>query len=95
MICLHPILMEVISLACSWKDQFFPFLKIGFSFATLQAFGKTHCEIERLRSAEMGFADMLAPSFKNLWESLCTPGASELSIFFIISQTFSSEVLVR
>ena len=34
---------------------FFPFKKIGFSFAILQAFGKTLCEIERLHSAEMGF----------------------------------------
>ena len=34
---------------------FFPFLKIGFSFSTLQALGKTPCEIERLQSAETGF----------------------------------------
>ena len=37
---------------------FFPILEIGFSFATLQAFGKTPCEIERLKSAEMSFANM-------------------------------------
>ena len=74
---------------------FFPFLKIGFSFATLQALGKTPCEIQRLQSAEMGFANMLAPSFKNLLESVFTPVALELSIFVIISQTFSSEVLLK
>ena len=49
---------------------FFPFLKIGFSLAILQALGKTPCEIERLQSAEMGFANMLAASFQNLPESL-------------------------
>ena len=37
---------------------FFLFLKIGFIFATLKAFGKTPCEIERLQNAEMGFANV-------------------------------------
>ena len=57
---------------------FFPFLKISFSFATLQALGKTPCEIERLQSAEMDFTDMLSPSFKNLPENVSTPAAREL-----------------
>ena len=57
---------------------FFPFLKIDFSFATLQALGKTPCEIERLQSAEMDFANMLAPSFKNLPENLSTMAARKL-----------------
>ena len=43
----------------------------------------------------MGFANMLAPSFKNLPESLSTPVALELSIFVIIFKTFSSEVLLK
>ena len=49
---------------------FLLFLKIGFSFATLQALGKTPCEIERLHSVEMVFANMLASSFKILPDSL-------------------------
>ena len=74
---------------------FFPFLKIGFSLAILQALGKTPCEIERLQSAEMGFANMLAASFQNLPESLSIPAALELSIFVITFKTFSSEVLLK
>ena len=66
----------------------FLFLKIDFSLAILQTFWKTPCEIERLQSAEMGFANMLAPSFKNLPESLSTPAALELSIFTIIFEDF-------
>ena len=82
-------------LACSWKGHFlFPFLKIGFSFATLQASGKTACEIERLNE-EIGFANMLVPSFRNLPETLSTPAALELSIFAIIFKNFSSEVLLK
>ena len=44
----------------------------------LQALGKIPCEIERLQSAEMGFANMLAPSFKNVPESLSTLAALHL-----------------
>ena len=33
-----------------------PFLKINFSFATLQAFGEISCEIETLQIAEIGVA---------------------------------------
>ena len=66
----------------------FLFLKIDFSLAILQTFWKMHCEIERLQSVEMGFANMLAPSFKNLPESLCTQAALELSIFAIIFEDF-------
>ena len=44
-------------------------MNIGFSFATLQALGKTPREIDRLQRAETGFARMSAPSFKNLPES--------------------------
>ena len=43
----------------------------------------------------MSFAYMLAPSFKNLPESLSTPAVLELSIFVIIFKTFSSEVLLK
>ena len=43
----------------------------------------------------MGFANMLVSSFKNLPESLSTPAALELSIFFIIFKTFSSQVLLK
>ena len=71
---------------------FFPFLKIGFSFATLQAFGKTPCEIERLQSVEMSFAGTSVLSSKSLLESLSTPAASELSII-VIFQDFFSDVL--
>ena len=66
----------------------FLFLKIDFSLAILQTFWKMHCEIERLQSVEMGFANMLAPSFKNLPESLSTQAALELSIFTIIFEDF-------
>lgn len=45
---------------------FFPVLNIGFSFATMQAFKKAPREIDRLQSAETGFAKMSAPSFKNV-----------------------------
>ena len=48
---------------------------IGFSFATLQGFGKIPCEIEKLQSAEMGFTNMSVPSFNNLPEILSTPAA--------------------
>ena len=41
----------------------------------------------------MGFANMLAPSFKNLPESLSTAATWELSIFVIVFKAFSSEVL--
>ena len=75
------------------ESVLFPFLKIGFSFVTLEAIGKTPCEIERFQSAEMGFANMFAPSSKNLPESLSTPAALELSIFVIIFKTFSLETL--
>ena len=74
---------------------FFPFLKIGFSFATLQAFRKNSCEIERSHCAEIDLDNMLAPSFKNLQEIVSTPAALELSIFVIIFKTFSSEVLFK
>ena len=67
----------------------------AMSFTTLQAFEKTSCGIESLQSVEMGFANMLASSFKNLLESLSTPAALELSIFVIIFKTFSSEVLLN
>ena len=68
--------MKAMRLACSYKDQFSSLLKkIGFSFATWQALRKTPCEIERLQSAEMGFVNMLAPSFKNLPEILSAPAA--------------------
>ena len=67
----------------------------AMSFRTLQAFEKTSCGIESLQSVEMGFANMLASSFKNLLESLSTPAALELSIFVIIFKTFSSEVLLN
>ena len=43
----------------------------------------------------MGFANMLAPFFKNLPESLSTLVALELSVFVIISKTFFSEVLLK
>ena len=43
----------------------------------------------------MGFANMLAPSFKNLPESLSTPATLENSIFVIIFMTFSSKVLCK
>ena len=74
---------------------FFPFLKIGFSFATLQAFRKNSCEIERSHCAEIDLDNMLAPSFKNLQEIVSTPAALELSIFVIIFKTFSSEALFK
>ena len=70
------------------RKMIFLFLKIDFSLAILQTFWKMHCEIERLQSVEMGFANMLAPSFKNLPESLSTPAALELSIFTIIFEDF-------
>ena len=40
----------------SYGSVFFYFLNVGFSFATLQAFGKTPQEIERLQSVETDFA---------------------------------------
>ena len=78
----------MISVFCS-------FLKIDFNFATFQVFGKTSCKFERLQSTEIGFANMLTSSFKNLPESLSTPAALELPIFFIIFKTISSEVLFK
>ena len=41
-----------------------PFLKIGLSFATLQAFGKALEVIDRLQISLRGFARISAPSFK-------------------------------
>ena len=70
------------------RISFCPFWKIGFNFATRQEFGKTPCEIERLQSAEMGFANMLAPSFKNLPENSSTPAALGLSIVVFIFKFF-------
>ena len=61
----------------------------------LQIFGKTPCQAEKLQNAQMVFANILAPSFKNLPESLSTPAALELSIFIVIFKTSSSEVLFK
>ena len=89
--------MEAIMLAHSWKDQFPPrFFKISFSFATFQALGKMPYKIGKLQSAGMGFANILAPSFKNLPERLSTSAALEFSIFVIIFKKYlSSEVLFK
>ena len=46
----------------------------------MQAFKKAPQEIDRLQSAETGFAKMSAPSFENLPESLPTPVALERPI---------------
>ena len=59
----------------------------------LQALRKTFCEIERLHGAEIDFANMLTPIFKNLPESQSTPAALELSIYVIDFKT--SEVLFK
>ena len=48
-----------------------------------------------MQSAEISFANMLAPSFKNLPENLSTPAALEVSIFVIIFKNISSEVLFK
>ena len=40
------------------------FLNIGFSFATLQTFGKNLQDTDRQQRAEIGFARMSAQSFK-------------------------------
>ena len=66
-----------------------------FRFGTLQVFGKTSREIERLQSAEIGFPNLLIPSFQNSLESLSARAALELSIFVIIFKNFSSEVLFK
>ena len=60
---------------------FLPFLKIGLSFATLQAFGKVLEVIDRLQISLRGFARISAPSFKNFPERLSMPAAFEMSIF--------------
>ena len=52
---------------------FFPFLWIGFSFATLQASGKTPWDIEKLHISDIGFDKNLAPSHKKCSESLSMP----------------------
>ena len=79
-------------------DQWHLFLKffnIGFSFATLQAFGKTPPEINSLQSTKTGFAKMWPPSVKNLPKNLSTPAALELSISCMIFETVFSVVPKR
>ena len=80
-----------------WFDGsvFLPFLNIGFSFATLQALGKTPREIDRLQRAEAGFARTSAPSFKNYPERLSIRAALELLISCMIFKTCFSVVLTR
>ena len=74
---------------------FFPVLNIGFSFVTMQAFKKGTRKIDRLQSAETGFAKMSAPSFENLPESLPTPVALERPISCMIFKTIFSVVRTR
>ena len=69
--------------------QFLLFLKIGLSFATLQAFGKALEVIDRLQISLRGFARISAPSFKNFPERLSMPAAFEMPIFRIILKTSS------
>ena len=65
---------------------------MGFSFATLQAFGKTPCEIERLQSTEMGFANMLAPSFKKpTGKSHCVKSVQKQIFFWSLNLRIQSE----
>ena len=55
------------------RSVFFPFLWIGFSFATLQASGKTPWDIEKLHISDIGFDKNLAPSHEKCSESLSMP----------------------
>ena len=70
-------------------------MNIGFSFATLQALGKTPREIDRSQRAETGFARMSAPSFKDFPESLSLQVALELLISCMIFKTCFSVVPTR
>ena len=69
--------------------QFLLFLKIGLSFATLQAFGKALEVIDRLQISLRGFARISALSFKNFPKTLSMPAAFEMSVFCIILKTSS------
>ena len=70
-------------------------MNIGFSFATLQAFGKAPGEIDRLQSVETGFVRISTPSLKNLPQRLSIPAVLELSISYMIFKTFFSVVPTR
>ena len=73
----------------------FLFLKTDFSLAILQTFWKTPCEIERLQSAEMGFANMLAPSFKTYQKAYLLQQLQSSQYLPLFLKTFSSEVLLK
>ena len=71
---------------------FFPFLWKGFSFATLQASGKTPRDIDKLHISHIGIDKILAASHKNFSESLFLPAALAILIFKIIFKTLFSVV---
>ena len=80
-----------------WFDEsvFFPFMNIGFSFATLQALGKAPRETDTLQRTEIGFARMSSPYFKSFLESLSTLAVLELLISCMIFKTCFSVVPTR
>ena len=55
-------------------------MKIGLTFASLKALGNLFKDIERLQISLIGLTRALAPSFRNLPESLSIPAAFEVSI---------------
>ena len=81
-------------------STFLPFLKIGFSFATLQALGNIPWEIERLQISLIGLDKILAPFFRNLpsKEFVHTSSFENLNIFhyfknFLFWSTFNVKQL--
>ena len=78
--------MEAMRLACSQKDQFLPLFEKLVSI--LQLYKNLEKVPVRLRDCRVGFANMLAPSFKNLPESSSTPAALGLSIVVFIFKLF-------
>ena len=55
--------------------------QIGFTFATLQASGKTPQNIDKLQTSDIGLDKISAPSGKKRPESLCMPANFKVSIF--------------
>ena len=74
--------MVVRDLPVIWNIIFRPFLKIGLTFANLEALGNLFKNIERLQISVTGLERKEAPSFKNVPGSLPMPATFVVSISF-------------
>ena len=70
-----------------------PFLNNGFNLAIWQSVGNKEYFIERLQIFEIGFAKILAPSFRNFQERWSIPAALSGIISFSNLKTRSSVTL--